>query len=1369
MRTPLPFHDWRSRHPWLTGALIAATGTLALIGGLRIWITTDSGRSFIASRINGMDIAGYGELRVSGMRGDPLSNLTIEQLQIRNDDGVWIDAANVRLDWSPLALLGQTLQINEIDVDRLNVLNRPVRQPRPPAEGGGSLRVQLNSLVLDRLILAEGVAGPESISEVSARFVQQSSGALDAALRLRPIEGRGDRVDLLIVMTASRRFDITVIADAPAGGFFSHLLNLPPESAARLEANGAGDLRNGVGEARFAIDRDDKVYLSAKMENGALTAAATMDATTLPLPERVRRFLGSSAEASLVAQFEGDEAEFEFDGYIAEGEVHLTGVADLAQRELSGPAWLSADLASLAPFWERGAGIKLDGEFGYAEGRPTYSGNVRLVAQEDSVLPFEATSGPISVALSDGAVDFSGDLELLGPFPFGESVAAAIGPAPKAAVRGRYDIDARRVYLDGAELRHQTGSLRLAGDVSVSESRLNLAGRLNQSLAPFMTGFRGSAEGIVGIEGAFSDLSLSTNLTLRNLSGPDALAPLIGSSGQAAATLRIAGGDVSARMLRIRLQGLEAEARGSLAGSAGVDLSFEASQLSPLEFAGTQVDLGSLNGRLMRPDDTLVIIADANRGQISNGTNRLENIGASVSLQQRGDTIAGPVRVTGRYNSERVDVSAILDRRNGTTRIDDLAGFIGQLRIAGNGSFADEGGFGGNALVTGRDFKFSGVSFGQFSVDASVSRPIDEPIFVVLDADLRSTVLPDDTRFDRIRTNIRTTREGYQYTAQLQDATRGRETDMQLSGSAAVSDGAPRGALRLSGTVLGQAVSTRRDAIWRLGPTPEVDADLNLLGGSVQATLASEQDIPRLQFKITDVDAAPVLTTFRIPVSAARINGAGTFRPYGTNPDGSFEIRTSSPVTGLDGSLELDINGQLGPGALSLAGSARYGPTLGGDFSFALPVIAEADSMTRIDQAGALTGDGSFKGSLEAIRQISLAYGHDIGGEIDAHLTVSGTPAEPKVDVRADVRNGLYEYGAMGFRIARFDMNAALSDGDMTVNATGQGPDGGNLKATGRLDSAGEGRVDIDVRRLLVYDRNRDRMRVSGNAALTETPSARVISGTLTIDEAHFSLDNLPSAGVRRLDVRWREDLTDEPEDPVLEKPIRFDFSINSDRRIFIDGRGLTSEWGVNVNVTGSPSAPLLNGRASLVRGELELARRPFVFDSGTVTFDGPVDTARVAIRADRQVDGFRARVDLTGAASRPRIELSSTPELPQDEILSRMLFGRSAMDLSPLEAAELATSIARLSGQGGGIDPLGQIQAGLGLDRLRLGLSEEGTTELGVGQYLAPDVYLEVTTAGAAGNSVEVEWQPRPQVSVTSEARSTGESRVSLRWKRDY
>lgn len=1371
MTLTLPFKEWRRRHPWLTGAMIAAAGGIAAVGALRVWITTDSGRNFIVSQIDGMDVAGYGNLKIEALKGDPLSDLTVGRIQVQNADGVWAEARDVRLRWSPLSLLSQTITINELDIDRLSVFSRPDREPQPPSSGGGgNWRVRMNSLVLDELLLADGVAGAQSTSAISARLVQQDNGALDAALRLRPIEGRGDRVDLLIIMTASKRYDITVIADAPADGIFAHMLELEPGSAGRLEANGAGDLHNGVAEARFSIDREDVAYLSGKMESGQLSASVKLDATALPLSHDMVTLLGKSAEVSIAARIKGSEAHFELDTHIAEGELHLAGLADIEKQELVGPAHFRADLASLRPFWENGAGLWLNGELTYSGGAPGYSGEIRLISEEESVLPFEALSGTVSVSLKKEEVPFSGQLQFSGPFNFGDMADTAIGENPTADISGRFDIGSGLLSINGADVAYHTGSLNLAGDVDLSEGQLSLAGRISQSISPFLPGFGGTADGILSVEGPFSTIDASTNLALRQLTGPEAFAPVVNGAGNLAASIRISGNDVTARTVRLRLPGAIADLSGSLAGRKGLDLALAAEQTADLDFNGTKVSAGVLQATITQPADALVITANTSNGHLTNSSNVIRSLEFSTSLQQSGSDLDGPVRVTGLYDDEAINISALLQRRASNTRIEDVAGFFGKLRLSGYADIADAGGLDAQARITGSDFAFGGVSFGNILVDAGVQQNADETMRVSLDADIQNTTLSAETHFDRVRAKIRTTEQGYDYSAQLLDAARGRETDMQVSGVASLDGDAPEGTLRLAGKVFGQNISTRRDATWRIGETPEIDADINLLGGSAKAVLALVETTPQLTFELDNVDAGPLLSSFGAPVSAARIDGNGSFRPYGAMPSGSFDIRTNSPVTGLDGAIDLDVSGRLDSRLLSVEGTAKYGPTLGGNFALALPVLARENELVSLNSEAAILGNAGLKGNLEAIRQVALAYGHDIAGSIDANVRVAGTLEAPQIDAHADISNGLYEYGAMGFRIARFDMNAAFLNGAMQIEANGQGPDGGTLKAAGHLDEAGEGQVDIELNRLLVYDRNADKMRLTGNAALSETADAQVISGKMAVDEANFSLDNLPSSSsARRLDIKWREDISDEPEDPVLEKPIRFDFHIQSDRRIFIDGRGLESEWGVNVNVTGSPAAPMLNGRATLIRGQLELARRPFVFDTGIVSFDGPVDSARVDINAARQVDGFSAQVNVTGSPTAPTIELSSTPDLPQDEILARMLFGRSVMDLSALEAAELATSIARLSGQGGGLDPLGQIQAGLGLDRLRLGVSNEGNTELGVGQYLAPDVYLEITTAGASGNSIEVEWQPRPQVSVTSEARSTGESRVSLRWKRDY
>src|SRR3546814_7958362 len=71
----------------------------------------------------------------------------------------------------------------------------------------------------------------------------------------------------------------------------------------------------------------------------------------------------------------------------------------------------------------------------------------------------------------------------------------------------------------------------------------------------------------------------------------------------------------------------------------------------------------------------------------------------------------------------------------------------------------------------------------------------------------------------------------------------------------------------------------------------------------------------------------------------------------------------------------------------------------------------------------------------------------------------------------------------------------------------------------------------------------------------------------------------------------------------------------------------------------------------------------------------------------------------LSGPLSQPKLDLSSVPPVPRDEIVSRVLFNKSAAQLSAAEAAQLAMALRDLTGQGGGADVLGR--------------SEEHTSEL--------------------------------------------------------
>ena len=120
------------------------------------------------------------------------------------------------------------------------------------------------------------------------------------------------------------------------------------------------------------------------------------------------------------------------------------------------------------------------------------------------------------------------------------------------------------------------------------------------------------------------------------------------------------------------------------------------------------------------------------------------------------------------------------------------------------------------------------------------------------------------------------------------------------------------------------------------------------------------------------------------------------------------------------------------------------------------------------------------------------------------------------------------------------------------------------------------------------------------------------------------------------------------------------------------------------------------------------------------------------------------------------------------------MLFGKTATQLSALEAAQLGSAVAELSGTGGSA---GQIldfaRTMLGVDVLRVGTA--GTSEAAgpgveAGKYLRDDVYVSVKKGVTdESGTVGVEIELTPNISVESETDSTGQSDIGIKFKWDY
>lgn len=137
---------------------------------------------------------------------------------------------------------------------------------------------------------------------------------------------------------------------------------------------------------------------------------------------------------------------------------------------------------------------------------------------------------------------------------------------------------------------------------------------------------------------------------------------------------------------------------------------------------------------------------------------------------------------------------------------------------------------------------------------------------------------------------------------------------------------------------------------------------------------------------------------------------------------------------------------------------------------------------------------------------------------------------------------------------------------------------------------------------------------------------------------------------------------------------------------------------------------------------------------------------------AEKTANDVTATLAVTGYADTPKIQLSSTPDLPQDEILAHLLYGQSVKQLSPFQIAAVARALASRAGIGG--DPIGSLRRGLGLDRLSVGAASGNATGATVeaGKYIASGVYVGTKqgTSGGTKGQVQIDLTKRLKLETT-------------------
>lgn len=502
---------------------------------------------------------------------------------------------------------------------------------------------------------------------------------------------------------------------------------------------------------------------------------------------------------------------------------------------------------------------------------------------------------------------------------------------------------------------------------------------------------------------------------------------------------------------------------------------------------------------------------------------------------------------------------------------------------------------------------------------------------------------------------------------------------------------------------------------------------------ALDAGLASDSGNADLTARLRDVGLlVPGLSGgVTLQASADRAAGAPWDVTLQTDGPGASALRGSGTVAPDASTVNMAVNGSV---PLNLANPLIPPQSIDG--------TAQID--LRIDGAPALSavrGTIRTSGATLALPTLQMAL-NDIG----AQISIAGGQAQ--VDLTTDLSTGgrVSVSGPVTLQGAfPADLAITLSEGRLTDGTIYDVALDGDLRLTGPLANGPAISGDI------VIDGAEIRIPQPG-------PSFSALEGVRHVNAPADLRRSLGFAGLSLTPGTTRD---------ASGGGLPIDITVTAAERIFVRGRGLDAELGGQLRLTGTTADIVPVGQFDLVRGRLDLLGRRLTLDEGLVALRGSFDPV-LRFVASADADGTEVRIIIDGVASAPTLTVSAIPELPQDEALAQLLFGRNVTDLSAFQAVQLGLAIRTLAGQGG-IGILDRIRQGLGVDDFDISTDDEGNAQARVGTYLTENVYSNVTVGSGGTSSVSLNLDVSDEVTVRGEVSNSGESSLGVFFERDY
>jgi translocation and assembly module TamB len=1370
--------DWKWR---LLNELFAGfVALLFLLAAALVLLDSAPGHRFIVDRLGRLETASGLKVRIGRIDGSIFGKSQLRNVSVSDQRGVFLTSPNLKLDWAPGAWLANMLSIDSVTAERVSLIRLPRLKPstkKGPILPGFDIHV--GELRVDRLEVGAQVGGTPRTGSLRGKADVHSGRALVELAAV--MSNGGDRIVFGLDAEPDRdKFDVTARVASPANGLVPAIIGT--KRAIALDIGGKGSWTRWRGRAALDLSGRPTARLALGVDGGryrlqgqwapAQFLTGKFQRLTYPL-ENIR------GEATLKDRI--------LDGQLIAGSPELRAVArgalDLANNRYQGMR-LGIDLLKPPALFKNMTGKSvrmvwtLDGPFATAD----YS--YRLTSPH---VQFDNNGFDDLRAEGRGRL---GPWPLRVPIRLGARAITGIGDVAGAMlanprIEGWLTITPKLVRGEGLKLTSArwNGKLSLLIDLVTGRFEVLLSGAMQRYLIPgvgivdvvtdlkVVPGENNHGSHLVGTGKAW--VRRLDNSFFRDLTG-----------GLPSLTTDLErGNDGIVHFTNLQLYSPKLRLAG--AGLRFRDGTFH------IVAAGRQAKYGPvkliLDGHVERPRVDMILDRPNDALGIRAMHLLLTPTAAGFDYRANGGSKLGPFTSNGRillpHNAPTTIAIASLDaggaHASGNLR-SDSGGFSGRLTLA-NGTLGGTLDFSpaGQAQRIDAHLTANGASFpGAFAVRSGRADGI-----IVL-ADERTTVdgVVDARGIDfsgvslaRLTANARLINGS----GQVRAAFAGRRgAAFAFSTLAEVSPDTVRltgsGSIERQPLVLNQAaVLTRSGDGWEVAPT-----SLGFAGGTAIVSGRSGSR-PEVHAQVRGMP----LQVLDIAWPRLDLSGSATGRvdyAWKGNRKGRLELKVrglsraglvlaSKPI---DVGVAAIVNGNqaalravaASDGQVVGRAQARFAPMGAG------PLVTELLNAPLFAQL-------RYTGPADTLWRLTGSEVLDMSGPLAVGADIGGRWADPVIRGSLRTQNGRLESQVTGMVITNVTSVARFAGPQLIFSQiSGSTPGGGSVAGNGTVTFSG-GRTALNLSfaasQALLLNRDDVAARVTGPVKIRSNGQGGTIWGDLKLNKGRFQLGRASAAAaVPQLNVREVGLDAEDVIEPAAIHPWKLDLKI-AGNDLQVVGLGINSHWTSNLQVGGFADAPRFTGRAELVRGDYDFAGRNFRLDRGTIRFRGesPPDP-QLDIRASAQVQGLDANVLVQGTGLKPEITFASTPPLPQDELLSRILFGTSITNLSAPEALQLASAVAALQSGSGSLDPINALRKAVGLDRLRVVPADIATgqkTAIAAGKYITRKLFVEVVTDGQGYSATRVEYQMTRWLSLLSTVSTVGRSSASVRVSKDY